>query len=54
MIFKSLGVAPANFKVADFFCRNRFGDAGFERGLLVGCATGWNMRDEEQIEEARP
>ena len=40
----SLGVAPANFKVAELFCRNRFGesavDMGFERGLV-----------EEQMEE---
>ena len=32
-------VAPANFKVAELFCRNRFGEAtvsmGFERSLVV-------------------
>ena len=45
----SLGVAPANFKVAELFCRNRFGesavDMGFERGLVVDCATGWSVSD---------
>ena len=50
-----LGVAPANFKVAELFCRNRFGDSavdiGFERRLVVDCATGWSMSDEEQMEE---
>ena len=24
---------------------------GFERGLVVDCATGWNMNDEEQMEK---
>ena len=51
----SLGVAPSNFKVAELFCRNRFGEAavsmGFERCLVVDCATGWNMSDEEQMKE---
>ena len=45
VIHMSLGVAPANFKVAELFCRNRFGEAavsmGFERGLVVDHATGW-------------
>ena len=35
VILMLLGVAPANFKVAELFCRSRFGDAavsiGFER-----------------------
>ena len=39
VVLMSLGVAPANFKVAELFCRNRFGgtavDMGFERGLVV-------------------
>ena len=47
VIFMSLGVAPANFKVAELFCRTRFADAavsvGFERGLAVHYATGWDM-----------
>ena len=34
-ILMSLGVAPVNFKMAELFCRNRFGHAaaamGFER-----------------------
>ena len=55
VILMSPGVAPANFKVAELFCRNRFGesavDMGFERGLVVDCATGWSMSDEEQMEE---
>ena len=45
VILMSLGVVvPANFKVAELFCRKRFGesavDMGFERGLVVDCATG--------------
>ena len=55
VILMSLGVAPANFKVAELFCRNRFGesavDMGFERALVVDCATGWSMSGEEQMEE---
>ena len=55
VILMSLGVAPANFKVAELFCRNRFGDSavdmGFERGFVVDCATGWSVSDEEQMEE---
>ena len=55
VIFMSPGVAPANFKVAELFCRNRFGESAvdmvFERGLVVDCATGWSMSDEEQTEE---
>ena len=55
VIFMPLDVAPANFKVVELFCRNRFGDAavsmGFERGIVVDCATGWDMEDEEQVEE---
>ena len=41
VILMSLGVAPANFKVAE----------GFERGLVVDCATGWNMSNEKQMKE---
>ena len=41
-----VGVAPANDKVADWF-----GDMGFERGLVVDYATGWDMDGEEQMEE---
>ena len=55
VILTSLGMAPVNFQVAELFCRNRFGDAavdaGFELGIIVYCATGWNMKDEEQMEE---
>ena len=54
-ISEMAGVASANFKVADLFCRNRFGESAvgmrFERGLEVDCATGWSMSDEEQMEE---
>ena len=54
VIFISLDVAPANVEVAELFCGNRFGgtavDMGFERGLVVDCATGWDMDDEEQME----
>ena len=48
------GVVPANFKVAEVFCRNRFEsavDMGFERGHVVDCATSWSMSDEEQMEK---
>ena len=42
VILMSLGVTTANFKVAELFCRNGFGesavDIGFERGIV---ATGW-------------
>ena len=47
VIFTSLGVGPANFKVAELFCRNRFG----ESAVVLDCATGWSMSDEEQMEE---
>ena len=51
----SLGVALVNFKVAELFCSNRFGDAavdmGFEHGFVVDYATGWDMEDEEQMQE---
>ena len=44
-----------NFKVAELFCSNRFGDAavdmGFEHGFVVDYATGWDMEDEEQMQE---
>ena len=54
VVLMSLGVAPANFKVAELFCRNRFADVavsvGFERGLAVNYATGWDMSVEEQNE----
>ena len=45
VILMSLGVTTANFKVAELFCRNRFGDSAvdisFERGIVADCATGW-------------
>ena len=50
-ILMSLGVALVNFKVAELFCRSRFGDAvvdmGFEHGLVMNYATVWDMEDEE-------
>ena len=55
VILMSLGVAPANFKVAESIGRSRFGDAaddiGFERSFVVDYATGWNMDNEEQMME---
>ena len=55
VILMSLGVALERFEVAELCCRNRIGDSavdmGFERGLVVDCATGWIMSDEEQMEE---
>ena len=57
VILLSLGMAPANFKVAESFCRNGFGEAavsmGFEHGLVLDYATGWNMSNEEQNERGR-
>ena len=49
VILMSLGMAPANFKVAEHFYRNRFGDAAVDIGFESAGATGWNMDDEEQI-----
>ena len=50
VILMSLGMAPANFKVAAE-PRNTFGEAAvsmrFEHGFVADCATGWNMSDEE-------
>ena len=59
VILTSLGVAPANFKVADVFCRNRFGDAavdmGFERVLIVDYAEGWDMEEvERRVRDEEP
>ena len=43
VVLMSLGVTTANSKVAELFCRNRFGDSavgiGFERGIVADCAT---------------
>ena len=45
VILMSLGVTTANFKVAELFCRNRFGDSavdiGFEHGIVADYAAGW-------------
>ena len=45
VILKSLDVASASERVAELFCKNRFGDSavvmGFERGIAADCATGW-------------
>ena len=58
VILMSLGVAPASFKMAESFCRNRFGESavnmGLERGLVVHSATSWSMSDEEQMKEVEP
>ena len=42
VIFMSLGVAPANFKVADLFCRNRCGEAPVEEVVQ-------RVRDDEPV-----
>ena len=51
----SLCVVLVNFKVAELFCRNRFGDAavnmGVGRGFLVDCVTGWDTEDDEHVKE---
>ena len=48
LILMSLGVAPANFKVAEVFCRwfvDTAVDMGFERGLAVMRLAGtWMTR----------
>ena len=45
VILKSPGVASASDKIADMFCRSRFGgaavDMGLERELVVDQVTGW-------------
>ena len=45
VILMLLGVTTANFRAAEMFCRNRFGnsaaDSGFERGNVSDHATGW-------------
>ena len=45
VILMSQGVAPANSKEAELFCRNTCGstavDMGFQRGLVVDHLTGW-------------
>ena len=45
VILMSLEVTAANFKVAESFCRNKFGDlivgVGFERGIIADHATSW-------------
>ena len=55
VMLMSLGVALANFNVAELFCRNRLGDGaidvGFERGFVVDSATGWIMDDEKLMED---
>ena len=47
-----LGVAPANGKVAEMFCRKSFGgtpvDMGFERGHVVDHVSGWVNNDVGQ------
>ena len=42
VILMSLGVAPANVKVAELFCRNSFGDSAVE-----SAATRWTVRQAE-------
>ena len=55
MILMLLGVILVNMKVAELFCEDRFGDAavgdGFECGLGVEHATGWNIEDEKFMKE---
>ena len=50
VILKSLDVASASDRVAELFCKNRFGDSavgiGFERGIAADCATGWMNGNE--------
>ena len=50
VILMSLGVAPAKVKVAELFCRNKFGDAAVDMGFG---ATGWDMDDEHMEEVER-
>ena len=52
VILKSLDVASTSERVAELFCRNRFGDSavdmGFERGIVADFATGWMFDDVGQ------
>ena len=43
VILMSLGVAPANFKVAELFCRNRFGESAVDMGLRAP-VSWWTVR----------
>ena len=47
VILKSLGVASASDKMAELFCRNRFGSRrGFRARIRSGPMSGW-MNDNE-------
>ena len=49
VILMSLGVTTANVKVAELFCRSRFGDSavdiGYGRGIVADILTEW-MNDD--------
>ena len=44
VILLSLGVAPANFKVAELFCRKRFGESAVDMGFDSSVASWWTVR----------
>ena len=56
-ILMSLDLVLMNFKVAEVFCKNRFGDAAVDRGLECGlgvdCATCWDIEDERRVKEVK-
>ena len=55
MILMLLSVILVNMTVAELVCEDRFGDAavgdGFECGLGVEHATGWDTEDEKLMKE---
>ena len=55
MILMSCSVILVNMTVAQLLCEDRFGDAavgnGFERGLGVEHATGWDVEEDKQRKE---
>ena len=51
-----LGAGPGNLKVAELFCKERFGEEAqnfdFERGLVFDLTTGWDLDEQEQMDES--
>ena len=49
-ILMSLDLVLMNFKLAELFCEDKFGDVAVGR---TTCAMGWDMKDEKQMEVTR-
>ena len=49
-ILMSLDLVLVNFKVAELFCEDRFGDAAVGRAK---CVTRWDVEDEKQMKESK-